>query len=277
MSLALAAAPMLCTSLGAQEAGARDMFFGGLEATAPAAAAARRAQPAPARTAATNQGHGSAAVKKDRGRGATGVLATDQGKNSDPKLPIINAARVPLGLRYSILKMTGADTTVVPLSTIFHSGERIQLCVEANTGGFLYIVGQGSSGAWSVMFPTKSLNGGSNRVEAGKEHTTMFRFDSKPGVERLFVVLSRVPERDLDSVIYSLKGNSAPAAGEPMMLASNLTVGDPLVAKLRTSYTRDMVLEEVATPGTVEQAMYVVNKSTGPDARVVADIKLIHE
>jgi hypothetical protein len=189
----------------------------------------------------------------------------------------MNAARAPLGLRYAILKMSGIDAVEVPPSTTFHSGDRIQLRVQANTDGYLYVVTQGSSGAWRVTFP-KSGKQGSNRVKAGEDHTSIFRFDAKPGVEKLFVVLSRVPENDLDSVIYSLQSAPTPAAGkDPLMLAGNLTVGDPLVARLRNSYTRDMVLEEVATPDTVERAVYIVNKATGPDARVVADIKLTHE
>ena len=276
IGVALAAAPMLCPPLAGQDGGARDMYFGGLEAVAPAAAVARR-------TAVARPGEVKAAARRKPAAIATtggGAVAVNRSQGSTSKVPAINAAHTPLGLRYAILKMNGADATEVPLSTRFRSGDRLQLCIEANTDGHLYVVTQGSSGAWSVMFPKKSRNEGSSRVKAGEEHTTMFRFDAKPGVEKIFVVLSRAPERDLDSVIYSLKGNGAPTAappGEPMFLAGNLSVGDPLVSRLRTSYTRDLVLEEVAAPGTTERAMYVVNRSTGPDARVVADIKLVHE
>jgi hypothetical protein len=253
---------LLCTTLGAQEkSGARDMYFGGLEGAPRPAVRARPAPPKP--VAKPTQ---PAAIK------------THPTPDVAPAVPVINAARSPLGLRYAILKMTGVDAVEVPPSTTFHSGDRIQLRIQANTDGYLYVVTQGSSGAWQVTFPKKSGNQGSNRVKAGEDHTSIFRFDSKPGVEKLFVVLSRVPERDLDSVIYSLQGAPSPAtAKDPVMLAGNLTVGDPLVSRLRNSYTRDMILEEVAAPDTPERAIYVVNKATGPGARVVADIKLTHE
>ena len=262
---------------GQERAGARDMFFGGLEATAPAAAAKKKLA-APVATAARAQ--------------APKVAATTRGPQPLPppppaaagntsRVPAINAGLAPLGLRYSILKVNGAESTEVPPSTQFKSGDRIQLKIQTNSDGFLYIVSQGSSGAWDVRFPSKSKNAGSNQMKAGEEYSSMFRFDSKPGVEKLFVVLSRRPEQDLDKFIYELKGTDTaapPSPGkEPMMLASNLSVGNPLVSRLRNSYTRDLVLEEVEAPEREERAIYVVNKSLAPDARVVADIKLIHE
>ena len=256
---------LLCAPLAAQDKfGARNMYFGGLEAAPKPPAAVKPPQKT---TASANNKppvhHEVAPLPAPKQPG-----------------PFVNAARTTLGLRYAILKMTGVDATEVPPSTTFHSGDRIQLRIQANQDGYLYVVSQGSSGGWQVMFPGKATGQGANRVKAGEDHTSIFRFDAKPGVEKLFVVLSRQPERDLDSVIYTLKGGSGAGEGagkEPVMLASNLTVKDPLVARLRDTYTRDLVLEEVAAPETAERAIYVVNKSTGPDARVVADIKLIHE
>lgn len=265
----------LCLPVAAQEkSSARDMFFGGLEATAPQVRSPKptASKPAPP-------------PKPQAGRKPDASVSAKQQSLSQPQqpaqpprpsVPVVNTVQAPLGLRYALLKMTGMDATEVPVSTRFHSGDRLQLRVQANADGYLYIVSQGSSGAWQVMFPSPSRNSGSNRVKAGEDHTSIFRFDSKPGVEKLFIVLSRAPVKDLDSVIYDLKGNPEPQK-EPMMLASNLTVNDPLVSRLRNSYTRDMVLEEVAAPETSERAMYVVNKSAGPDARVVADLKLVHE
>jgi hypothetical protein len=248
-----------------EKSSARDMFFGGLEAAAPAPSRDKPPAPKPAVP--------KPAASRPAPTAAKNRPAPDQ--RTKPSVPVMNAVQSPLGLRYALLKINGIEGVEVAPSTHFRSGDRIQLRVQANADGFLYIVSQGSSGAWQVLFPSKGRNEGSNRVKAGEDyHTSVFRFDSKPGVEKLFVVLSRMPEKDLDSVIYDLKGNSQK---EPTMLASNLSVNDPLVAKLRNSYTRDMILEESNAPDSSERAMYVVNKSTGPDARVVADIKLIHE
>ena len=284
MLIVIAAASSAWILAAQEKTGAREMYFGGLEAAAPTAAvrkAAAAGRPA-SKTALPSHPPVVAATRRipppQQQQGTRGVSTTPT-----PRVPVMNAARTPLGLRYAILKVNGAESVEVPPSTHFKSGDRIQLKIQTNSDGYLYVVAQGSSGAWQVMFPAKSKNDGSNRVNAGDEHTSNFRFDAKPGVEKLFVVLSRQPERDLDGVIYNLKGGaSAPtpavaAQPEPMMLAGNLTVNDPLVARMRTSYTRDLVLEEVAAPERAERAIYVVNKSTGPDSRVVADIKLVHE
>ena len=261
--------------LAAQEkTGAREMYFGGLEAAAPPAAVKKATATRPASKPAPAPSAAIAATQRNppSHRDLSGPSS---------RVPAINAARTPLGLRYAVLKVSGAESVEVSPSTRFKSGDRIQLKIQTNSDGYLYVIAQGSSGAWQVMFPAKSKNEGSNRVRAGEEHTSNFRFDAKPGVEKLFVVLSRQPERDLDTVIYNLTGGAAPppaaAQPEPIMLAGNLTVNDPLVARMRNSYTRDLVLEEVAAPERAERAIYVVNKTTGPDSRVVADIKLTHE
>lgn len=245
------------------------MFFGGFEKAgkpapkiAPAKTATKEARTRPTETAPRN--------------------------NPGPRVPAINASLGSLGLRYSILKVEGANATEVPASTRFKSGDRIQLKVETNSDGYLYIVTQGSSGAWQVMFPSRNAANGSNRVQAGDVKTLMFRFDAKPGTEKLFVMLSRLPERDLDQAIYQIANGSGRATDEPaqkpqpkdagqLLMASNAAVPDPLVSRLRTSYTRDLVLEEVSATDTQERAVYVATKAKSNEARVVADIRLVHE
>src|SRR6267143_1083349 len=76
------------------------------------------------------------------------------------------SAAAPLGLRYSILKqMSGGETLEVDPDSVFHSGDRIRLSIEANDNGYLYIVLRGSSGNWGLLFPSKEILGGNNVVE----------------------------------------------------------------------------------------------------------------
>jgi len=270
-------------------AGARAMFFGGFD-TPPVAAAT------PKKTVAK-----AAAPVKKSAPPAEVAAAKPQAQptppnNNKPAVPVINAGHVPLGLRYAILREDGLKGIEVAPTTRFRSGDRIRLKVQTNSDGYLYIVSQGTSGAWQVVFPTKARRNGSNRMKAGEEESWNFRFSGKPGVEKLFAVLSRTPEEDLESLLYDLSGvpgndglkraaaPAAPTAAAPTLMAGNLSVSDPLVNRLRTSYTRDLVLEEVgeAAPAAEEKpgkerAVYVVNRTNGPDSRVVADIKLIHE
>jgi len=200
---------------------------------------------------------------------------------------------LPLGLRYTLLKLTDGRMLETAPDAVFHAGDRIQLTVEANDSGYLYIVHQGSSGAWKPMFPSQEIEDGNNRVERGRSYVlppgSRFYFDDQPGEERLFVVLSRQPEPDLEKLIYSLQGGApaptadpapAPAPPKRLLLAANLPIDNALVGRLRNVYARDLVIEKVdeETPGPRrEKAVYVVNATGNADSRVVADIRLQHK
>ncbi len=250
-------------------AGARDLYFGGFEV--------------PAHQKPVQQVNTPVQTPQRKSPVATGTTNT-------PFKPI--KATGPLGLRYSILKVTGSDVQEVPVSTRFQAGERIQIKIQSNSDGFLYIVSQGTSGSWQTVFPSKARS--SNRIRAGEDYilpnNSTMRFAGNPGVEKLFVMLTRTPEADLDSVIYNLKSRPVATEEQAMQIASSV-IADPLVSKLRSSHTRDLVLEEFSGPVTVidgaaqpataarkiEKAMYVVSRNQGMDASVVADIRLVHE
>jgi hypothetical protein len=208
---------------------------------------------------------------------------------------------VPLGLRYSILKYAGDDEYVeVDPDLVYHSGDRIRLRVEVNSQAYLYIVMQGSSGNWRVLFPSPEYDDGTNLVAPGRAYDipsrTRFVFDEQPGTEKLFFVLSRQPEQDLDKLIYQLDSGGAPAAaptagGPPkaqpvktMMAMNTINISDALVERLRGQVlARDLVFEKVSedkpknTGATKkEKAVYVVNPSRQADSRLVADVELRH-
>ena len=200
----------------------------------------------------------------------------------------------PLGIRYSILKREGAESVEVSPDEVFHSGDRIRLRIEVNGNGYLYIIHRGSSGVWKPLFPSADIAGGDNRVEKGKLYDIpsgyVFTFDEQPGEERLFIVLSRRPESDLEGLIYSLSAGEKPAeparqAEGKILLAQNLVnINDPMVDRLRQVYARDLIIEKVdetsaaAAPGRAkEKAVYVVNPARSADSRVVADVTLNHK
>jgi hypothetical protein len=205
----------------------------------------------------------------------------------------------PLALRYSVRKLDGGNYSDIDADTVFHAGDHIALGIETNDSGYLYVVAQGSSGRWEVKYPTERVSG-SNRVERGKTYKIppgadeVMTFDSQAGTERLFVVLSRQPLADLEKLIYSLQNeNSEPSKDAPTMVAQNFSpIDDSVVQGLRTTYSRDLVIEKVGDSKTAaanapepsvpperlgERAVYVVNMSADDKARVVADIALNHE
>jgi hypothetical protein len=184
------------------------------------------------------------------------------------------ATSVPLGLRYAVLKRdaSGQYQEVDP-DTNFRSGDRIRLHVDANTSGYLYVVMQGSSGTWKLLFPSAEVAGGSNMVHKGESRQIpsgdrgQFVFDEQAGSEKLFIVLTRQPEPDLDKLIYSIGGTK--------ILVAQAAVQDDVVSKLRNQVAaRDLVFEKVDSS---ENAAYVVNPSTAPDARLVVDVALQHK
>ena len=203
-----------------------------------------------------------------------------------------SSAGMPLGLKYSILKKSGDNMVEVPANTIFHAGDRIQINVQTNQPGYLYIISQGSSGTWKPMFPSSEVEDGSNQVEGFKSYImppkSRILFDEQAGNEKLFVILSRVPEPDLEKVVYSLQGGApAPAPkkddtakSKPLLVMASAKIDDTTVGRLRSTYSRDLVIEKVDenTPGArKEEAVYVVNKTGSSDSRVVADLQLVHQ
>ena len=253
---------LLAANLWAQAPGktkASDLYFAGLEKVSARKAAAPRIIPVPGR----------------------------------PKTLPPASVETPLGVRYSVLKYTstGQDAVEVSPKTRFHFGDRIQLKVQFNDDGYLYLVHQGSSGAWQLMYPTPRTPSGGNAVVAGREYkipeTALMRFDAGRGVEKLFLVVSRVPEQKLEELIYSIRDEGATPPGAarpksaPLLMAANRPIENPLINQLRASYTRDLILEEPeeAPPAPNHRApsVYVVNTSVKADSRVVIDIALIHE
>jgi hypothetical protein len=193
-----------------------------------------------------------------------------------------------VGLRYSVLEVSrdGRLNEVDP-DRVFRAGDRIKVRITPNTDGYLYIVHQGSSGNWDVLFPSARTRQGNNAVT--RLDTVMvpdgpdydFAFDEKPGAERLFVVLSTAPEPDLDGLIYSIKGGGQ-AKGERVLLASsNVAIPASGMDRFRTGLvSRDLRVERrpQVSASKREEAVYVVNAShSGENKRVVAEIVLKHQ
>jgi len=218
----------------------------------------------------------SPATKAPEAKAVTKTVAKSTTKSETHTL----SASVPLGLRYAVLKRdaSGQYNEVDP-DTSFRSGDRIRLKVDANTSGYLYVVMRGSSGTWKLLFPSAEVAGGSNHVSKGESRQIpsgergQFVFDEQAGNEKLFIVLTRQPEPDLDKLIYSMGGTVTKDGSRSLVAQASL--GDDVVSKLRTQVnSRDLVFEKVDSS---ENAAYVVNPSSAPDARLVVDIALKHK
>ena len=303
----VAALPTLLNAQDSQAAApaglsAREIFY--LPGPAPAAKATPSARPASSakRTAAPAP---VSSVKSNETVPEPAAAANRPARvPSSVQAPVMNAsdhAARALGLRYTIEKVAGGSAEPVSIHSVFHSGDRIRISVEVNDTAYLYVISRGSSGTWSPVFPSKDVEDGSNKVEAGRKydipsgkgHVITFREPS--GAEKLFIVASRVPEPSLERLMYAIHSgeapsNAAPAANPPensdnvkMLMASAQPIGDQTIGDLR-AYSRDLIVEDAGAEAQPDhsaagqdKSFYVVNPTGSPYSRVVADITLNHQ
>jgi len=85
---------------------------------------------------------------------------------------------------------------VVNPSTVFNAGEHLRFRMSANFAGFLYVMNQGTSGSYELLFP-RSDTGSDNRIEAGKEYVVpaaqgWFKVSGPIGQDVLYWMVSPV-------------------------------------------------------------------------------------
>jgi len=193
-----------------------------------------------------------------------------------------------LGLRYSLLLVdkTTAETKPASRSQVFDQGDCFSLEFQSNRSSYLYVFNLGSSGAWKPLLPTAAIPEEGNFIPA---FTTMrvpsshcFRIAGPPGVEHLFVVLSRNPQdvNDLNQSIRNSRGGepqpSPPEQAGGQMMASNLTQAVQKIANLKS---RDLEIQEVGgTKKSTEPALavYIVHTSATPSDKVTTEIQITH-
>jgi hypothetical protein len=281
------------------EMNARDVFWSASDlvsvAPNPGTTNAAAAKPPTQKVVSVTKPHKPAAAAKHQ---VDPKLVAENGYGAQPHLVSLTSTR--LGLRYTLLQKNADERYVeVMPSTVFHSGDRVKVSIMANHQGYLYIIQQGSSGNWSPIFPSADAPRDSNFVESGKVYEIpgdgAFELNEQRGKEKLFIVLSLEPIRDLDGAIFGLQDhNATPADTAPnpapvqtggTLEASN-RITDALVQQLAS---RDLVpvQEQVNTPPAStgsssqpgEKAVYVVNSLSAEShgSRVVATLVLDHE
>lgn len=198
-----------------------------------------------------------------------------------------------LGLRYSIEKAVPGGWQEVSPKAEFSNGDTIRLVVETSEPAYLYIVNKGTSGSWNALFPSKENLDTNHRVDVGEVRTFPsrqgFTFYGEPGEEKLYVVASRLPQDDLEGLIYRLGDGGAQQPEEPQsspttLMASNF--GDAFAARadeqMNLMRSRDLFVETIDEPiatgndKQVAKAVYVVNVSGDDDSQVIAEVPLIH-
>lgn len=306
----LAASILLFVPVGliAQRPTARDAFWSSsdLISVTPNPAAHKRAaskpvtqqpgnsqsSPAASQSTTVASGRSSAGQQQNTQMGNAVQLVSANGYGAAPQLVSNGSHR--LGLRCSLL-LRGLDGRYieVPSNSVFHSGDHIRLSLLANEPGYIYVIQQGSTGAWSPVFPPPGSAADANKIAAGQLQlvpggTRAFAFDKTPGIEKLYVILSRAPIADLDRAIRGLQNNNQPAlpanpegANEVLIATNNIPnfFVQQLASRDLTLVDEQTVNDSTGDMDASEKATYVVAKASAPDAssEVVLKLDLHHE
>jgi hypothetical protein len=178
-------------------------------------------------------------------------------------------ANVNAGLKFRLIQQVNNRQVDADPQTAFRSGDRLRIAFESNIDGYLYVATEGSTGRWAVLFPDPEINGGRNAIKRGQEYVVpdnlWFEFDNNPGVEKVFVFLSREP-------LSQLPGFNRPVTATQELPAS---VVDDLQSSVRS---RDLIIQRDRSESgsSLQQATYVVNRDEVGKA-VTALIELTHK
>jgi hypothetical protein len=189
-----------------------------------------------------------------------------------------------LGLRYNLVLVdadSGSAQSAAP-DRMFRARECFAIDFESNRAGFLYVLAKQSSGSWHPLLPSTDpdMATESNAIVPGKkiriplEHC--FELQNPPGVETLFVVLSREP-RDSFELYENIKAPATQPPDAPRHTAAavqmaDASVTDGAVARMREQFgSRDIAIKKVSQPlGAAEppESVYVVNSSSSPSSNL---------
>ncbi|HTP88071.1 MAG TPA: DUF4384 domain-containing protein [Bryobacteraceae bacterium] len=194
-------------------------------------------------------------------------------------------AQPHIGIRYTLVKVTDSGTVDTSDAATFHAGDCVQLKVESNTSGYLYVLHHGPDGNWQPLMPSPKMPDESNHIDAFRvvqiPTKYCFRFDNQPGIETLFLAIAQneqaIPQlhRAILARNKASKPDSDPAG--PTMMALNL---NQQVDALRGRGLEIAEVERVVEKpkdAAETHAVYVVNKTETGNDRVVAEIRLRHE
>ncbi len=193
----------------------------------------------------------------------------------------VKVERPPLGLKYVIEQVQPSGGTIqVDPEKVFTSGDGIRLSIEVNTDAYVYLITQGSSGRWEVLFPRAGEDNhlkAYQKVQVPAPPADPIVFEEPSGSETLYIRVSRTEIRDPDKLLPDKSGeNPKLMAGVPKSQIDEMFRKERMEAR---DLTRGKVhpSDNPNPDDKNEWAFYVVNVSTKPDAEVIQQFKLRHK
>jgi|SRR5581483_76526 len=102
----------------------------------------------------------------------------------------------PQRIRLVVEREEGSGWRAMNPSTVFAANDRLRFRVTTNFSGYLYVMNQGTTGTYELLFP-RTDTGSDNRVEAGREYLVpatagWFRVSGPPGQDLMYWMVSPV-------------------------------------------------------------------------------------
>ena len=213
----------------------------------------------------------------------------------DGSMAVPDAAAIGLG--YTLyMRDSNGDAIRVDPAREFSEGDRIRVLLEANTDGYLYIFHTEDGNAPQMLFPDAKLDGGRNDIRAHVPYQVpgalvgWFKFDDRPAVERLYVVVSRAPLAGVPIAAALVKhcadnpggcmwrptaatwAQLKSDAAAPVAIAQSKDDGQKLTEGESQALTRGLGLSLDAPPPTIIRMN--TSSNTG---RMVTTIDLVHK
>jgi hypothetical protein len=214
--------------------------------------------------------------------------------------PRIREQKIGIGLTLFMRDSNGLSVRVDPARE-FHQNERVRLLLETNVDGYLYVFNTTDGGSPMMIYPDPELDEGGNYIQAHvpvevpssvvtEERLRWFRFDSTPGVERLYFVFTREPlagiplEEELISFCGEKKTNCPmqPAAdlwanlqtelNTPVQANKTAEIGGTQTEAEQTATTRGIGLNREDP----EPSLVMMSASTARNT-LVATLELVHK
>ena len=191
-----------------------------------------------------------------------------------------------LGVKFWIALKRGETLQDVQTTETFRSGDAFKLRFESNMDGFAYVFQEGTTGRRSLLFPLPQ-DAGANRVAkfatvAVPPGTAYFQFDQNPGMEKVYLIVSRRPVADIESILRGTPGASNPPVMPPKVSrpaeisAEENAVLSQLLSRGLKRTERDVIYHPETTPAGA-QATYAVDTGDDNAEPIVLKLDLDHK
>ena len=189
-------------------------------ATSSSTARPPRKRPRPSATPAKSSEKANPGSTGSTGsKGSTGSTGSTKTSDSRP----VNVPRLGIGLTLFSRDSNGLAVRVDP-DRVFRKGDRVRILLETNTDGYLYIFNKTNDGAPVMIYPDAEIDEGGNYLQAHvpfeipapdatDERLRWFAFDENTGTEKVFIVFTREPLKDVpmeDDLIAFCRDNKCP-------------------------------------------------------------------